>query len=180
MRREALLPREEGCLPQSTDTLGHVPSFPRRAIGAACPLPTPATSQTWSALRQAFTFPQGASVVFLVFAAFVTATCSKHGSKPIDVSVRDVIIDPYAVDGKRVRLIGVLHRTKDDDALYWHEQDIQHSNRKHGVALRLSSSSTDRAVLPGTYVAIEGIFEADDDRSGSEFNGALREDTEVR
>ncbi len=131
------------------------------------------TIATTIPLRRAFTSRHLASVSFGLVAALATATCSQHNSEPIDVTVRDVVIDPYAVDGKRVRLTGVLHRTADGDALYWHEQDIPQTNRHHGVAIRQSSSWREKAVPPGTRVAVEGLFEADDDRSGSEFNGAL-------
>jgi hypothetical protein len=114
-------------------------------------------------------------VSLLVFAAFATATCSQHGSKPIDVSVRDVVIDPYAVDGKLVRLVGLLHRSSAGDVLYWHEQDIQQRNRHHGVAVRLSSSWPQGAERRGAYVTVEGIYEADQHEAGSVANGAILE-----
>lgn len=124
-------------------------------------------------MRKAFRSKDLATISLGLVAALATAMCSQHDSKPIDVSVRDVVIDPYAVDGKLVRLIGVLHRTVEGDALYWHEQDIRQSKRHHAVAIRLSSSWLDKAAQSGTHVAVEGIFEADDDCS--EFNGALLE-----
>ncbi len=116
---------------------------------------------------------QAASVCALLVLALVAATCTTREAEPIDVSVRDIVIDPYAVDGKLVRLIGLLHRAPGGDALYWLQHDLERSIHAHGVSVRLSSSWPEGAVRPGTYVAVEGIFEADDERPGSEFNGAL-------
>lgn len=112
------------------------------------------------------------SVCLLIFSALLTATCSLHDEKPIVVSVRDVVIDPYAVDGKLVNLVGLLHRGPKGDALYWHQQDIEQSNHSHAVSVQLPSWP-DGAGRRGTYVAVEGIFEADHDQRGSTFNGAL-------
>ena len=152
----------------------HVQSLPRRAISAARPLPPQVTKQWRSTLRQAFASTRVGSVSLLIVAGFTTATCSQNAAKPIDVSVRDVVIDPYAVDGKLVRLIGVLHRSGEGDALYWHERDIQQSNRNHGVAVRLSSWP-EGAERRGAYVAVEGIYEADHEQPGSDLNGAIIE-----
>ncbi len=182
MRGDAIRYSEHGASEHRTDTLVHVQSLPRNAIGEPCPRPALASGAGRSPLPKSFRFTHLASVSFGLLAALATAMCSQHDPKPIDVSVRDVVIDPYAVDGKLVRLIGVLHRTAEGDALYWHEQDIRQSNRHHAVAIRRSSSWLDKAAQPGTHVAVEGIFEADDDRAGSGFNGALLEprNAEVR
>jgi hypothetical protein len=151
----------------------HVQLLPRRATRAARPLPPPSIGQWRSALRKAFTSANVASLAILVFAAFATATCSEHVSEPIEVSVRDVVTDPYAVDGKLVRLSGLLHRSPAGDVLYWHEQDIQRSNQNHAVAVRLSSSWPEGAERRGAYVAVEGVYEADYDEAGSDSNGAV-------
>ena len=102
----------------------------------------------------------------------VTATRSPHRGKPIDVSVRDVVTDPYAVDGKLVRLIGLLHRSDRGDVLYWNEQDVAQANENHAVSVRLSSAWPEGAERRGTLVAVQGYFEADYERAG-DFNGAL-------
>ena len=84
-------------------------------------------------------------------------------------------MDPYAVDGKLVRLVGRLHRSPAGDVLYWHDEDIEQANQNHGVSVRLSSSWPKGAEQRGTYVAVEGIFEADHDEPGRDYNGALLE-----
>jgi hypothetical protein len=126
-------------------------------------------------LRDLLASARLAGIPALLLAALARATCSPDDAKPIDVSVRDVVIDPYAVDGKLVRMIGVLHRGPAGDVLYWHGQDIEQANEHHGVAVRLSSTWPAEAEGRGAYVAVEGIFEADDDEPGSDFNGALLE-----
>jgi hypothetical protein len=112
--------------------------------------------------------------------ALITATCAPRETQPIDVSVRDVVIDPYAVDGKLVRLTGRLHRGPQGDALYWHERDVQQSLRSHAVAVDLRSAWPEGADRPGTYVAVEGIFEADADGASAKYNGALLEAREAQ
>ena len=102
-----------------------------------------------------------------------TATRSWQAAKPIDVSVRDVLTDPYAVDGKRVRLIGVLHRSANGDALYWHETDIEHANRSHAIPVEARSGWPAGAEQPGAYVSVEGVFQADDALCASDYNGTL-------
>ncbi len=143
------------------------------AIGAARPLP-PHSAQQWrSILQKAWAAAKPASVSLLVCAAFASATCSQQDSKPIQVSVRDIVSDPYAVDGKLVRLIGLLHRSGEGDILYWHEHDIQQSAQYHGIAVHLSSSWPEGSERRGAYVAVEGFYEADHDRTRSHFNGAV-------
>ena len=124
----------------------------------------------WSVLAHAW---MPALCVALPLLALTMTSCSRDEPKPIDVSVRDVVIDPYAVDGRRVRLIGLLHRAREGDALYWQEQDIEKSLHNHAVAVRLPSSWPDGAERRGAYVAVEGVFEADHKDSGSNFNGTL-------
>ena len=89
------------------------------------------------------------------------------------MSVRDVVTDPYAVDGKLVRLIGVLHRSPSGDALYWHEHDAAQLNETHGVSVRLPPSWPAGSERRGAYVAVEGVFKADHEQPGSDLNGAL-------
>lgn len=75
--------------------------------------------------------------------------------------MRDVVIDPYAVDGKLVRLIGLLHHTRDGDALYWHEADIKRSVGSHGVAVHYSSPApASHQEADRSHVVLEGIFYA--------------------
>ena len=92
--------------------------------------------------------------------SLLTATCTTRDAEPINVSVRDVVIDPYAVDGKLVRLYGFLRQAPEGDALYWDEHDITQSIPSHAVGVHYSSPAPAAAEPDGTYIAVEGIFHA--------------------
>ena len=127
---------------------------------------------TPSTIYKALSAMSTRSLCLLMLIALVTVTCSKNEPQPIDVSVRDVVIDPYAVDGKLVRLIGLLHRSSDGDALYWLEADLDERRQSHAVSVALATDWPQGAARRGTYVVVEGIFEADSTRGGA-YNGAL-------
>ena len=116
------------------------------------------SGQSW--MRKAIAAARAATFVSLGAAVLLTATCSQPPAEPINVSVRDVVIDPYAVDGKLVRLYGLLHHTADGDALYWHEADIQQSIASHAVGVHYSSPPAAEVERDGMHVAMEGIFYA--------------------
>ena len=107
--------------------------------------------------------------------AVLMTACSPRTAEPIQVTVRDVVTDPYRADGKRVKLVGLLHVGSDGDALYWHKIDINHSVDGHGVSVRLPLSPQERRQLDGKVVTVEGIFDADVDRHAGGFSGAIRD-----
>ena len=119
----------------------------------------------------------------VVMTGLLTATCTTRDAEPINVSVRDVVIDPYAVDGKLVRLYGFVHQAPDGDALYWHQSDIKLSIPSHAVGVHYSSPAPSDAEPDGRYVAVEGIFYAakpprrgwtsETTAVGERYNGAL-------
>ena len=101
------------------------------------------------------------AILAIVIAGLLSATSATDEVEPIDVSVRDVVIEPYAVDGKLVRLFGLLHQTGDGDALYWPEPDLKGSGESPRVAVRYSSAAPpSQQEANGSYVALEGIFYA--------------------
>ena len=120
----------------------------------------------------------------------LTATCTTRDAEPINVSVRDVVIDPYAVDGKLVRLHGFLHQAPDGAALYWHEADIKQSIPSHAVGVQYSSPADSAAAPDGTFIVVEGIFHAtkppqrgwssDTPSFAERYNGALADATRVQ
>ena len=126
----------------------------------------------------------------VVITGLLTATCRTRDAEPINVSVRDVVIDPYAVDGKLVRLYGFLHQAPDGDALYWHEADIKQSISSHAVGVQYSSPAATEAASDGTLIAVEGIFYAtkppqhgwssDTPSFAERYNGALVDATRVQ
>ncbi len=124
------------------------------------------------------------AVFAVVIPGLLAATCTSPDAQPIDVSVRDVVIDPYAMDGRRVRLFGFLHHTRERDALYWRGADIKPSIDSDGVAVHYSSRApASHHETDGSLVVLEGIFHATKPQrrgwnsetagAGERFNGAL-------
>lgn len=93
-------------------------------------------------------------------AGLLTTSCTTRDPDPIEVSVRDVVIDPYAVDGRLVRLHGLLRHGSSGAALYWPQGDIKHSIASHAVGVHYSSPPVAAGEPDGTYVAVEGFFYA--------------------
>ena len=139
-----------------------------------------------SVISRALASARFPAILAVVIAALLSATCTTRDAarEPIEVSVRDVVIDPYAVDGKLVRIYGLLHHTRDGDALYWLEADMKRSAESQAVAVHYASpapQSDDEA--DGGHVALEGIFYATKPRRRGwtsettsvpeQFNGAL-------
>ena len=150
----------------------HIQALHRRPLHATNPSDPASAWLTRSTIYKALGAASTRSLCLLMLIALVTVTCSTGEPQPIDVSVRDVVIDPYAVDGKLVRLIGLLHRTPEGDALYWHEADLERPMQSHAVSVDLSTEWPEGAERRGTYVVVEGIFEADAS-DADVFNGAL-------
>ena len=156
----------------ATPAIVHIQALHRRPLHGTNAAQPASAWLTRSTIYKALGAASTRSLCLLMLIALVTVTCSTREPQPIDVSVRDVVIDPYAVDGKLVRLIGLLRRTPDGDALYWHEADLQRPTESHAVAVELSTVWPEGAERRGTYVVVEGIFEADPS-GGDVFNGAL-------
>lgn len=108
----------------------------------------------------------------VALAALLMTTCSHDKSEPINVSVRDVVMDPYGVDGKYVRLVGYMQRRPNGDALYWLEHDMQRGVESHAVAVQLSPKSQ-KEFVSGALGSFEGVFEADGACGGGAFSGVL-------
>ena len=123
--------------------------------------------------RDALVAASIAALCLLAFGGLIALTSSDGETRPISVSVRDVAIDPYAVDGKLVRLVGLLHHSAEGDVMYWHESDIERSLHSHAVAVQIATPPLGRAEsAPQGHVWVEGIFKADPVEA-SGFNGAV-------
>ena len=102
------------------------------------------------------------SFCVLLVSAALMVTCTTRDAEPLDLSVRDIVKDPHAVDGKLVRLSGLLHHTADGEAFFWPEAtENKPSLESQGVAVHYSSSAPMRVAndeADGSYVTLEGIF----------------------
>ncbi|WP_395740865.1 hypothetical protein [Prosthecobacter sp.] len=78
-------------------------------------------------------------------------------AEPTSVSLIQLIANPKAYDGARVRVIGFLNVQFEGNAIYLHEDDFKHGIHKNGLWVDASS------IHPGLkqkYVLIEGTFDA--------------------
>ncbi|WP_395751049.1 hypothetical protein [Prosthecobacter sp.] len=90
------------------------------------------------------------------------------------VSLIQLIANPKAYDGVRVRVIGFLNVEFEGDAIYLHEDDFKHSITKNGLWVDASS------IKPGLkqkYVLIEGTFDAKMTGHMGLWSGSLQEIT---
>jgi hypothetical protein len=136
-----------------------------------------------SRVREAFGFGRVAALGVFALAAYLMMAGSARYAEPITATVRDVLIDPYRVDARRVRLFGRLHRSELGDGLYWPDDDTPPLVQSWGVAVEYSSPEEQVEEPDGTYVGLEGIFlvnrpprrgpHADDQYKAQPFNGAL-------
>ena len=162
----------------------HVQALDRGQMGQTAPWCRSASPSARSVISRALASARLPAILTVVIAALLSATCTTREAEPIDVSVRDVAIDPYAVDGKLVRLFGFLHHTREGDALYWLGADTRRSIESQPVAVHFSSTAPAAHQEPdGSYIVLEGIFHATKPQrrgwssetaaAGERFNGAL-------
>ena len=101
----------------------------------------------------------------------VSAQPSQPGLQSI--SLRQVLANPRAYDGSRVRVVGFCHFEFEGDALYIQGADYFQQDTKHAIWLDVEHDPR-ILVLSNDYVIVEGRFEAD---SLGMFAGSLRDIT---
>jgi hypothetical protein len=89
-------------------------------------------------------------------------TTSPVDQKPVcDVSMIELIANPDAWDGKRVRLIGYLHLQFEYDALWLGKNDFEIGLTRNGLwvdTLGSKISSEGFSKCTGGYALLEGVF----------------------
>lgn len=94
---------------------------------------------------------------------------------PADVTLLQILADPYRHDRKVVRLIGFLHLEKNGHALYLHEEDYKHAITAYSLAVEPTDEMINRMdQLNNRYVVIEGILDMENKGFMEAHSGTLR------
>ena len=87
-------------------------------------------------------------------------------------SVIQLIANPNAYDGKRVRTSGYVHFQFEGNAVYLHKEDFIHDLYSNGLYLNADESI--RAACQDRYASLEGLFSAKDRGHMSLWSGMIR------
>ncbi|WP_051979571.1 hypothetical protein [Edaphobacter aggregans] len=126
---------------------------------------------------------QGLILLLLTAAPLTTMSAQLRGYNPTNsaddtaksVSLIQLIANPRAWDGKKVRLIGFLRLEFEGDALYLHKEDFEHSISNNAVWIdrpRDLTSAQEKA-MNTQYVICEGTFRATDKGHMDMFSGTI-------
>ncbi len=93
----------------------------------------------------------------------------------VDVSMIQLIANPQAYDGKKVRLIGFLRLGFEGDAIYLHKEDYEHGISSNGLWIDVPREMTkDQQQIVNTQYAIcEAVFRASGHGHMDMFSGEL-------
>jgi len=93
----------------------------------------------------------------------------------VDVSMIQLIANPQAYDGKKVRLIGFLRLEFEGDAIYLHKEDYEHGISSNGLWIDVPREMTkDQQQIVNTQYAIcEAVFRASGHGHMDMFSGEL-------
>jgi hypothetical protein len=101
----------------------------------------------------------------------------KKGADPdaVEVSLIQLIANPQAYDGKKVRLIGFLRLEFEGNAIYLHREDYEHGISSNGLWIDVPRDMTkDQQQAVNTQYAIcEGVFRASEHGHMDMFSGEL-------
>jgi len=109
------------------------------------------------------------SVVLLLALACSKATPQKSGYNPKpgydatvqDVSILQLIANPQAYDGNRVRFIGFLRIEFEGDAIYLHREDFEYAITQNAVWIDIPREMTkqEKQLVNMQYVVCAGLFQ---------------------
>ena len=98
--------------------------------------------------------------------------CSLH-----KVSMIQLIANPEAFHGKRVRVIGYLILEFEGNALYLHAEDSQHGLTDNGIWVDAPRAGLGAECKSNAYALLEGRFNAEHNGHMGLWSGALEEVT---
>jgi hypothetical protein len=95
--------------------------------------------------------------------------------RAVRVSLIQLIANPQAYDGKKVRLIGFLRLEFEGNAIYLHKEDYEHGISENGLWIDVPHDMTkDQRELVNTQYAIcEAVFRASGHGHMDMFSGEL-------
>ena len=122
-----------------------------------------------------------------LFAPFAHAQKSSYVPNGADpgaqrVSIIQLIANPTAFDGKKVRLVGFLSLEFEGSALYLHKEDYDHGITENALSIHVPHDMTreQRDTVNTQYVICEGTFHAKGHGHMGMFSGELANVTRVQ
>jgi hypothetical protein len=110
-------------------------------------------------------------LVFVVAAGVVVYKAHEGGVKQsdpfVDVGLIQLLQNPGEFDGKKVRVIGFMHQSGDDNAIYLHQEDTVQAN-----ALWVETTASQTG-LGGHYVICEGVYDSSNHGHAGAYGGDL-------
>ncbi len=91
----------------------------------------------------------------------------KSTDPSVDVGLIQLLQRPAEFEGKKVRVVGYMHQTADDSAIYLHQEDSLPAN-----ALWVETTSSQTG-LGGHYVICEGVFDSSKHGHAGAYGGEL-------
>jgi hypothetical protein len=93
--------------------------------------------------------------------------------RPTHVSMVALLANPEKFDGHFVRVDGFLRIEFEGHALYFHKEDYDRQLTKNSLWLGISKSGEEYAEFNLHYVAVEGVFRANNYGHMNAFGGAI-------
>jgi hypothetical protein len=91
----------------------------------------------------------------------VAASTVPRNVRPVEVSLVQLIANPLAFDGQRIRAVGFLNLEFEGNAIYLHRDDFEENNFKNAIWINVPRMTGDeRNRVVGRYCVIEGTFDA--------------------
>jgi hypothetical protein len=90
-----------------------------------------------------------------------------------DVSLVELIVNPVVFHGKRVRVQGFLNLEFEGKAIYLHKEDNDYSITNNGLWVNVSGEGVFSSCKSGSYVLLEGTFDAIEKGHMGAWSGSL-------
>lgn len=110
-------------------------------------------------------------LVAILLSVMVVCTTMVHAAAE-SVSMVALIANPEKYEGRQVQIIGFLNLEFEGNAIYLHEQDLEHAICKNGIWVSIDDK---HAGLSGRYVLLEGVFTAKRQGHLGLWSGEIRE-----
>ncbi|MBV8672125.1 MAG: hypothetical protein JOZ33_01715 [Acidobacteriaceae bacterium] len=125
-----------------------------------------------------------------LFPGFLNASAQIKGYWPTakfdpsydDVSIIQLIANPMAYDGKKVRLTGFLRIEFEGDAIYFHREDFKNSIMRNALWVDVphDMTATQKQDANMHYVLCEGVFRANRHGHMRLFSGEISEVSRIQ
>lgn len=109
-----------------------------------------------------------------LFLAALALSPGAFADQAVDVSMINLIANPTAFDGKKVRLIGYVRLEFEGDSIYLHRDDARQRNFKNGLWLDVEMPQKRRTSINNRYALVEGVFSMEERGHMGMWSGAIK------